>query len=278
MNPAVAPATAPVLAMQGVGARVGERWILRGVDLDVRGGEMVGVVGPSGAGKSTLARLALGLAPVAAGTVRIEGRDWAHLSADEQRRLRPRMGYVQQDPQRALDPTMTVAEIVCEGLEIHAAGNLPFRGGPRWEWRKQQARGWLEKVGVAAALVNRYPHQLSGGQRQRVAIARALITGPRLLVADEPAAALDAATGTQVMALLAALQREMNLAVLLVTHQLAQAAAFADRLVVLGVVEGVGRLVEMGPTRQVLEAPEHATTRALLTAVPPWPPHVGTEI
>ncbi|HET9784429.1 MAG TPA: ABC transporter ATP-binding protein [Terriglobales bacterium] len=276
---AVAAASRPALALSGVGARTGDRWILRAVDLSVSRGEMVAVVGPSGAGKSTLARLALGLSPAAEGTVRVEGQAWDHLSPSDQRRLRPAIGYVQQDPQRALDPAMTVAAVVCEGLELQGVSGTPLGWGRRrQEWRKRQASPWLERVGLDAGLADRYPHELSGGQRQRVAIARAMITQPRLLVADEPSAALDAGTGVQVMGLLEGLQRERNLAVLLVTHQLAQAAAYAQRLAVLAAEDGSGRIVEIGPTAQLLQAPQHAITRALVAAIPPWPAQVRTEI
>jgi ABC-type glutathione transport system ATPase component len=277
MSAGAIAAAAPALELRGVGARVGERWIVRGVDLAVARGETVAVVGPSGAGKSTLARLALGLAPAAEGSVLVEGKPWAELSPREQRQARPAMGYVQQDPARALDPAMTVAAIVCEGLELQAATAAP-RGWGRRRWRRQQAAPWLARVGLAAELADRFPHQLSGGQRQRVAIARAIITRPRLLVADEPSAALDAGTGAQVMGLLERLQREMSLAVLLVTHQLAQAAACAQRLAVLAPEQGVGRMVEMGQVEQVLHAPRHEVTRAMVAAIPAWPPPVRTEI
>lgn len=280
MSIAATAAPGPTLDMTGIGVRTGDRWILRGVDLSVSRGEMVAVVGPSGAGKSTLARLALGLVPAAEGSIRIEGRNWASLSAREQRQLRPAVGYVQQDPQRALDPALTVAAIVCEGLELQASSGAGPRGWGRrrQEWRRTQASAWLERVGLAADLADRFPHQLSGGQRQRVAIARAMITQPRLLVADEPVAALDAATGAQVMDLLTRLQREMSLAVLLVTHQLAQTAAYAQRLAVLATELGAGSIVEVGPAEKILQSPQHAVTRVMVAAVPAWPPQVRTGI
>ncbi len=271
MTAAAAPSA--VLELRGVGARAGGRWIVRGISLRLAAGETLAVVGPSGAGKTTLARLALGLIPAAEGEVWVEGRPLARLNRAELRRLRARLGWVQQDPQRALDPQHTVAAIVCEGLEIQGYRPGCRRWGARRQaWRARQAAPWLERAGLAPALSGRWPHQLSGGQRQRVALARALAPGPCLLVADEPVAALDAATGSQVLAQLLALQRAQGLACLLVSHQLPQVAAWAQRLAVLAPGAGGARIVETGPTAAVLAAPQAELTRQLLAACLPWPP------
>lgn len=280
MSTAAAVAAGPaLLELRGVGARAGGRWIVRGISLCLNAGETLAVVGPSGAGKSTLARLALGLIPAAEGEVWVEGYNLARLGARQLRRLRPAMGWVQQDPQRALDPTQTVAAIVCEGLELRGQGPGWWIWGRRRQlWRRQHAAEWLQRVGLDPAVADRLPGELSGGQRQRVALARALIRGPRLLIADEPVSALDVATGAAVQQRLQTLQREQGLGCLLIAHQLAQVAGWAERVAVLEPFDGGARIVEQGPTAAVLARPQAGLTRALLQACLPWPPsqHPGS--
>lgn len=276
MSTAAAVAAAPaLLELRGVGARAGGRWIVRDISLCLSAGETLAVVGPSGAGKSTLVRLALGLIPAAEGDVWVEGRNLARVQTHELRRLRSIMGWVQQDPQRALDPTQTVAAIVCEGLELRGQGpDWWVWGRRRQQWRRQHAIEWLQRVGLDAELGDRRPGELSGGQRQRVALARALICRPRLLIADEPVSALDVATGAAVEERLRALQREQGLGCLLIAHQLAQVAGWAERMAVLEPSDGGGRIVEQGPTAAVLARPQAPLTRALLEACLPWPPRI----
>ena len=254
----------PTLELVNASARLGAREVVRDVSLQIAAGETVAVVGPSGAGKSSLARLALGLVPASSGVVRFEGRELAAVPARERRALRGAMQLIYQDPQRSLDPTMTVAEIIAEGVEIHTRG-LPWR---RRAWRLALARTWLERVGLAGELAHRFPARLSGGQRQRVAIARALALAPRLLVADEPTASLDAAGGAEILALMFAGQAERQRACLVISHSLAQISARADRIAVMD----QGRIVELAPARQLLASPAHPLTRLLLAATPPWPP------
>jgi peptide/nickel transport system ATP-binding protein len=229
---------------------------LQDVDLAVAPGESVALVGESGCGKTTLARAAMGLLQPTAGRVRFDGVELDGLGRQTLRRLRRRFQIVFQDPLAALDPRQRIGEAVAEPLAVH--GLLPRRA------RRAAAAELLARVGLGAELGDRFPHELSGGQRQRAVIARALATGPDLLVADEPLSSLDVSVRSQVLDLFAALRRERPLALLWITHDLASAAAIADRVAVLY----AGRLVEVGPVSRVLYRPEHPYTAALLAAVP----------
>jgi len=255
---------APVL-LRGEGLRVryrgAPRAALDDVALELRRGEGLALVGESGSGKSTLGRVLLRLLRGAQGRVLLheaDGRvhDLAALPASRLRALRARTGVVFQDPYASLDPRQRVADIVAEPLRIHGRGDGVAR--------RARAAALLVDVGLEADLLDRYPHQFSGGQRQRIAIARALATDPELLVCDEAVSALDAHQRAAVLALLARLKRERGLALLFVTHDLAAAAAVAERIAVLE----AGRIVEQGPTADVLAAPRHPHTRALLAARP----------
>jgi ABC-type glutathione transport system ATPase component len=250
---------APVL-LRGEGLRMryprAAHSALDGVDIELRRGEGLALVGESGSGKSTLGRVLLRLLRGAQGRVSIDGTDLGDLDARALRRLRARTGVVFQDPYASLDPRLRIAEIVAEPLRIHARGDAAAR--------RRHAAALMQAVGLDDAMLDRYPHQFSGGQRQRIAIARALATDPELLVCDEAVSALDAHHRAAILALLARLKRERGLALLFVTHDLAAAAAVAERIAVLE----AGRIVETGPTAQVLRAPQHAHTRALLAARP----------
>ncbi|BAV95944.1 dipeptide ABC transporter ATP-binding protein [Lysobacter enzymogenes] len=255
--PAPADADAPVL-LRGEGLRMryprAPRAALDGVDIELRRGEGLALVGESGSGKSTLGRAMLRLLRGAQGRVVFDGVDLAALDPAALRRLRARTGVVFQDPYASLDPRMRVAEIVAEPLRIHGQGDAAAR--------RARAAELLLAVGLDESMLARYPHQFSGGQRQRIAIARALATRPQLLVCDEAVSALDAHHRAAVLQLLARLKREHGLALLFVTHDLSAAAAVAERIAVLE----AGRIVESGTTAQVLGAPAHAHTRALLAA------------
>jgi peptide/nickel transport system ATP-binding protein len=250
--------TPPLLRGEALSMRYprAPRPALDGVDIELRRGQGLALVGESGSGKSTLGRVLLRLLRGAQGRVSIDGVDLGSLDAAALRRLRARTGVVFQDPYASLDPRLRVAEIVAEPLRIH--GNLDKAA------RRARAAELLRDVGLDEAMLDRYPHQFSGGQRQRIAIARALATSPDLLVCDEAVSALDAHHRAAILALLARLKRERGLALLFVTHDLAAAAAVAERIAVLE----AGRIVETGPTAQVLSAPRHAHTRALLAARP----------
>jgi ABC-type glutathione transport system ATPase component len=242
-----------LLEVEGLRVRLGAREVLRGVELSVAPGEIVGVIGETGSGKTTLARTIAGLARPSGGTIRFDGHPFPH-----GRRLRAfrRAGQLQlvfQDPLRSLDPAQRVEDIVAEGLRI--------RGGMDAGELRERAEAALRQVELDVELLGRIPRDLSGGQRQRVSIARALITQPRLVLLDEPVSSLDAGTRGAVLAMLAGLRGP---ALVIVSHDLTSLAGVADRVVVLY----DGEVVEQGPTEQLLSAPAHEYTRLLIAAAP----------
>ena len=224
-------------------------------------GEALGLVGESGSGKSVTALSLFGLAPGAEvqGSARFEGRELLGRDEEFLRGLRGRkVGFVFQEPQSALNPALRVGEQVAESLRVHQRLGRAAR--------RARAVELLRRVGVPApeARVDAWPHELSGGLRQRALIASALACGPSLLVADEPTTALDVTVQAQVLDLLGRLRREDGLAVLLISHDLGLVAEFCDSLA----VTYAGRVVEAGPAAQVLAAPRHPYTRALLKSAP----------
>lgn len=221
------------------------------VSLTLDRGEVLGIVGESGSGKSTLARLVMGFEAPDAGSVAFEGRDLDALAPAALRALRPRFQMVFQDPYDSLDPRRTVGWSVAEPLLADAG--LDHRA------RRARAADMFDRVRLSASDMDRYPHEFSGGQRQRIAIARALATGPALLVADEPVAALDVSVQAQILNLLTELQADLGLAMVFIGHDLAVVASIADRIAVMS----GGRIVELGTTRQILTAPNHPYTMAL---------------
>ncbi|MFN6999950.1 ABC transporter ATP-binding protein [Elioraea tepidiphila] len=229
---------------------------VNGVDLDIARGETLGLIGESGCGKSTLGRLLIRLHDPTGGTIRFDGQDITGLPEDALRPLRPRMQIIFQDPYASLNPRRTVREIVGLPLRLHA--NLR---GAEAETRVAQM---LDRVGLARAHLDRYPHQFSGGQRQRIGIARALILKPEFVVCDEPVSALDVSVQAQVLGLLRDLRAEMGLTLLFVSHDLAVVAHLAHRIAVMY----LGAIVEEGPRDAVTRRPAHPYTRALLAAVP----------
>jgi oligopeptide/dipeptide ABC transporter ATP-binding protein len=228
-----------------------------GVSFVVGRGEMVALVGESGCGKTTTAQALLRLVQSDAGTVRFDGIDVNALSHHELRRLRRRMQLIYQDPYESLDPRFRVRTTVEEPLAVHHIGSK--------RERREAVEQALERAGLSPAslFVDRFPHELSGGQRQRVAIAASLVLDPDLLVADEPVSMLDVSVRAGILAILDDL-RQRGLAVLMITHDLSTAARFADRICVMY----LGRIVEEGPARQVIESPQHPYTKALLSVVP----------
>ncbi|WEH12852.1 ABC transporter ATP-binding protein [Streptomyces sp. VNUA24] len=227
-----------------------------GLDLTWHQGEVLGVVGESGSGKSTLGRALLGLERPTAGQVLL---DDTALSRARLRDLRRRVQMVFQDPYQALDPRQRVGQIVLEPLEIH-------RIGQGREDRERLALAALEAVGLQPPerFWGRYPHELSGGQRQRVAIAAAVVLEPEGLICDEPVSALDVSVRNQVLHVLMNLRRDRGLGLVLITHDLGLAWVLCDRVAVMY----LGRIVETGPTTEVISDPRHPYTRSLLAAVP----------
>lgn len=226
------------------------------VGFHVDPGETLALVGESGAGKSTTGRLVLRLIEPDAGAIRFEGTDLHALGASAMRRMRIRMQMIFQDPYSSLDPHLPVGESVGEPLLVH-------HGTPRRE-RERRAAELLDRVGISRQALRRHPAEMSGGQLQRVAIARALSTGPALIVADEPVAALDVSVRAQVLNLMHDLQKELGLAYLFITHDLALVQVIADRVAVM---RG-GRIVEQGAVADVFAAPREEYTRELLSAIP----------
>lgn len=224
------------------------------VSLILHRGEGLALLGESGSGKSTLGRAVLRLLRGAQGRVWLDDIELTALRGDALRRMRKRIGVVFQDPYASLDPRMRVAAIVTEPLRIHGLGDTASR--------MAKAAELLSAVGLDPAMGARYPHQFSGGQRQRIAIARALACEPDLLVCDEAVSALDAHHRREILMLLVKLKRERGLALLFVTHDLAAAAAVAERIAVLE----AGRIVEIGGAAEVLREPRHAHTKALVAA------------
>lgn len=231
--------------------------VLQNIDLTVAPKEIICLVGESGCGKTTTALTVLGLVEPTSGSVLFEGRPW-HAELRRDRSLRRAAQMIFQDPYESLSPRMKVGELVAEPLLIHRIGTA--------EERQARAYAALEEVGLrpAAAYAERFPHELSGGQRQRVVIAAALVCEPRLLVADEPVSMLDVSIRAEILALLGDLRRRRGIGILFITHDLATAALFADRIAVMY----LGRIVEIGAAANLIAEPQHPYTQALLNAVP----------
>jgi peptide/nickel transport system ATP-binding protein len=229
--------------------------VVDGVDLSVREGEIVALVGASGSGKTTLGRAAMGLKPLAGGSILFDGADIAMLDRAGRSKFRRDAQLVFQDPFSSLPPHLRIGEIVGAALR-HIPGLTSAE-------RRDRVLATLDEVGLAG-FESRRPHQMSGGQRQRVAIARAIVSRPRLIVADEPVSALDLTIQLQILSLLQQLQRDRGFACLFITHDLAVVEQIADRVVVME----QGRVVEQGETMALLSAPAHAYTRRLVEASP----------
>lgn len=231
---------------------------LRDVSLTVERGSSLGIVGESGSGKSTTLNLLLGLTRPEKGVVRFDGVDLT--GRDVVRRLRRDVQPVFQDPYASLDPRMRVDRIVAEPL---ISLGIDRDGASR----RARVASVLAEVGLGADTLTRYPHEFSGGQRQRIAIARALVTDPKVLVADEPVSALDVTTRIDVIELLAKLQAERDLSVVMVSHDMSVVAALCEQVMVLS----DGSVVETGETLSVLADPQEPYTKALIAAIPRLP-------
>ena len=228
------------------------------VTLDLHRGEVLGLVGESGSGKTTLGRTIIGLVPATEGSVEFEGREVTRMSDRELRHLRREMQIVFQDPHASLNPAMTIAQLVEHPLQIHKIGSKSER--------QARVAETLSIVGLdpPEQFMDKYPSDLSGGQKQRVVIARAIILNPVLLVADEPVSMLDMSVRAKILELMLYLRDQLNLTYLYITHDLATAKFFCDRIAILY----LGRIVEIGPSEAIYADPKHPYTRALLRAIP----------
>jgi oligopeptide/dipeptide ABC transporter ATP-binding protein len=238
-----------------------------GVSFALGRGEVLALVGESGCGKTTTAMSVIGLIEPSGGAIHFEGQP-LHEQLRRDRSLRQHIQMVFQDPYESLNPRMTVGEIVAEPLRIHRLHTTK-------DELERAVLAALDEVGLrpAAEFVGRRPHELSGGQRQRVVIAGALVTSPRLLVADEPVSMLDVSIRAEILLLLNELRQRRGISILFITHDLATAALFADRIAVMY----LGRIVEIGPAAAVLEQPLHPYTKALISVVPSLDPRRRRE-
>jgi oligopeptide/dipeptide ABC transporter ATP-binding protein len=240
-----------------VGRSAGSVKALDGVSLDIAPGEVVGLVGESGSGKSTLGRAVLGLAPVTGGSIKYRGREITGLGEAAMRPLRQKLQMIFQDPHAALNPSMTVEQAISDALRIH--------GVPAAQ-RSGLVATALERVGLAPVerFAPKYPAELSGGQKQRAVIARAIALGPEVLVADEPISMLDMSVRAKILSLMGELRSELGISFIYITHDLASARFFCDRVAILY----LGKIVEIGPAAEIFANPRHPYTQALLKAIP----------
>jgi ABC-type glutathione transport system ATPase component len=242
------------------------------VSLDIHAGETLGLVGESGSGKTTLGRLILRLVAPTSGSVRFDGRDVLSANVSGIRRLRRDMQIIFQDPFGSLDPRMNVQQILEEPAIIHGVDGRQSSVARTSSGERPSTIGngflsppeLLSAVGLDASALSRFPHEFSGGQRQRIGIARALALRPRFVVADEPVSALDVSVGAQIVNLLAQLQRDFGLTYLFISHAMPVVRYLATRIAVMY----CGKIVEIGDTAQITDAPAHPYTQSLLAATP----------
>lgn len=235
---------------------VGQVRAVDGISFEVKRGETLGVVGESGCGKSTMGRSILRLIEPTAGKVEFEGKDVISMSKQTMRAMRREMQIVFQDPYASLNPRYSIAQTLIEPMTIH---NLHTP-----DTRMERVRTLLNRVGLDPDYAKRYPHEFSGGQRQRIGIARALTLNPKLVVLDEPVAALDVSVQSQVLNLLEDLQEEFNLTYVFIAHDLSVVRHISDRVMVLY----LGRMAELADSEELFVNPLHPYTKALLSAVP----------
>jgi peptide/nickel transport system ATP-binding protein len=263
------PDPAPAARLSNVTVRYGSgRHQLTAVEdasLVVPAGQTVGLVGESGSGKTTLGKAIAHLVPVASGSIEVAGADMNTLRSRALRQARARIGFVFQNPAESLNPRARVGAVVAEPLTLHTKLGQAER--------QALVADLLSRVQLPADAIDRYPHELSGGERQRVAIARALVLDPSLVIADEPTSALDVSVQATILDLLAALQGEFGFSCLFISHDLAVVRAVSQQVAVMR----AGRIIEQGPTEDVLVEPRDDYTRALLAAVPVPDPRTQRE-
>jgi peptide/nickel transport system ATP-binding protein len=236
--------------------QIANNYAVDGVSFEINRGETLGIVGESGCGKSTVAKAILRLYEPTAGAIEFDGKDIINMSKPDLREIRQDMQIIFQDPMESLNSRHTVGTILEEPFVIHGIGT-------RAERRKWVAE-LLDKVGLQSDSVNRFPHEFSGGQRQRIGIARAIALKPKLLICDEPVSALDVSIQSQILNLLLDLQREMDLTLLFIAHDLAVVKHVSDRIAVMY----LGKIVEMNDAESLYKNPVHPYTRALLSSIP----------
>ena len=263
----VAPGTAPILKVRGLVTRFELRsgflnrvrrrvHAVEKASFDLYPAETLSLVGESGCGKSTTGRSLLRLVESESGSIEFGGRSILEMPAAEFRSLRRDIQFVFQDPFASLDPRMTIGQTIMEPLLVHKVA--------RGERALERVNWLLDRVGLSPAHADRYPHEFSGGQRQRIAIARALALNPKVVIADESVSALDVSIRAQIVNLLMELQRELGIAYLFISHDMAVVERISHRVAVMY----LGQIVEIGPRRAIFENPQHPYTRKLIAAVP----------
>jgi len=227
-----------------------------GVDIAIQGGTTLGLIGESGCGKSTLGRTILRLLEPTSGEILFAGTDVIRLDAQAMKAMRQEMQIIFQDPYASLNPRKTAQEIIGQPLKIHNQA--------RGSQLDERVAAMMERVGLKTSHMKRYPHQFSGGQRQRIGIARALILNPKFVVCDEPVSALDVSIQAQIIELLADLKQQLGLTYLFISHDISVIGYVSERIAVMY----LGKIVEEGDTRTILQSPLHPYTQALLSSVP----------